>query len=157
MKLSIATLRRPLLFVAVGTLCLGIQLAILHGLEPFMDPSFANAIGFVISAQLNFVLSRYLTWGDARHRGASWIVQWLAFNANVVLAAAINSLFFFLSHTVLGASLTVAALVATAVSTVSTFAVNHYVVFRPEKGTDRDYTAGTLQHRVLPAGLQRGR
>ena len=156
MRIGAAPLLRIAKFAAVGATCFGVQVLILHWLHEPIGPTMANLIGFVTSAQLNFALSRYFTWGDVRRNGARWLAfGWVAFNANVVLASLLNSGSFFLAHRVLEAPLLLAAFCATALSTTSTFFVNHLVVFRPLKGVEHEHDTAELPHRVFPAGLQR--
>lgn len=138
-------------FVAVGTLCLLIQLLFLSILEHYTHPTIANGIGFLISAQLNFILSYYVTWHDsARKKGRYLAATWVNFNLVVVFSACINAVAFSLVRymlTGLNAPAIaiglmgdfiitpniIAATVATGVSTVSTFLINHHFVLKPEK------------------------
>src|SRR5438876_266544 len=52
-------------FAVTGTVCGLIQLTLLHLLElAGWNSSLANATGFLISAQVNFLLSNHFIWGD---------------------------------------------------------------------------------------------
>jgi len=116
-------------------LCFLVQLLLLHLLEHYMPALYANGIGFMISAQLNFVLSYTFTWGDsARRTGGYLLLTWLKFAFNATLALGINSLLFGLAHNVCALPSLVAAIFATLLSTVCTFLINHHVVFQPERG-----------------------
>jgi putative flippase GtrA len=126
-------------FGAVGTLCLLIQIFILFILEHFIPPIVANGIGFVVSAQLNFILSYRVTWRDsARKKGVQLVAKWIQFNLVVLLSAAINAAAFGLIRYALIELNLVAAIGATIISTACTFLINHYVVLKPE-GVDHDH------------------
>lgn len=141
---------RILRFGIVGTLCLLIQILILFILEHLIPPVFANGIGFIISAQLNFILSYHFTWRDsARKNGFRLAATWLQFNLVVLLSACINGAAFFLIRYTLIESNTVAAIGATAVSTACTFLINHLVVLKPERvGHDRKTRNSNVPARV---------
>ena len=51
-------------FGIVGVVCTLLQLVILKLLNPFMPAFIASFLGFLISAQLNFLLSYSITWRD---------------------------------------------------------------------------------------------
>ncbi len=124
---------RLLRFVSVGLLCLLIQILFLQLLKALISPVIANAIGFVISAQLNFLLSYRFTWHDsARKSGKQLVITWLQFNLVVLLAACINSVVFAVVRYTFTDIDFIAAIAATAVSTVSTFLTNHFFVLKPE-------------------------
>lgn len=136
-------------FGAVGVLCLLIQIFILLFLERFIPPVLANAIGFIISAQLNFILSYRYTWDDsARKNGLGLVVTWVKFNLVVLFSACINATAFSLiSYMLIGMNTImateqvpniVAAIGATVISTICTFAINHLFVLKPEKRSDHE-------------------
>ena len=141
-------------FGVVGLLCLLIQILILLYLEQFTVPVIANMIGFIASAQLNFLLSYRFTWSDsARKNGFALATTWFKFNLVVLLSALINAVaFYLLSSMLVGlpafnltetASHAVAATGATIISTTCTFLINHLIVLKPEKrGENHDRTAG---------------
>jgi len=57
--------RRKLRFLLVGALCFTFQYAVLRALSGAgMARPAANGVGFVISAQANFLLSSVFTWAD---------------------------------------------------------------------------------------------
>ena len=103
--------RRQLLFVAVGATCFLVQFAILSALSRAgVSRTLANALGFVVSAQLNFVLSARLTWRD-RPAGAArtQAARLLSYNLTALLSLAVNTAVFALGYHRLG-NLTAAAL-----------------------------------------------
>lgn len=140
-------------FGVVGVLCLLIQIFILLYLERYIPPVIANMIGFIASAQLNFMLSYQFTWRDsARKNGFDLATTWFKFNLVVLLSAGINAAAFFLiSNLLVGLnaflvsetmSHAVAATGATIISTTCTFLMNHRLVLKPEKrGDNYDRTA----------------
>jgi putative flippase GtrA len=92
--------------------------------------SIANAIGFVLSAQLNFVLSSTVTWGDRPAVTRRRLVgRWASYQMTTLLALTVNVMVFAVAMPVTGSLL--AAFAGVAIGTVVTFAVNHFLVFRP--------------------------
>jgi putative flippase GtrA len=125
---------RPIKFVAVGSVCLIVQLALLHLLEPHMSSLLANGLGFLTSAQVNFWLSYYFTWRDReRRKGKRLVLTWLSFMTNVSLGLAINTMVFYLMHHFIGAHSIISAISATGCSAVCTYLVNHYGIFGVRK------------------------
>jgi putative flippase GtrA len=93
-----ARLARPLRFLSVGAICFALQLGILFALtEAAVLPAVvANAIAFLVSAQINFLLSSVLTWRD-RLPGTTQAVcarRWAKFNVVALVAVAVNSVGF---------------------------------------------------------------
>ena len=124
-------LRRPVTFALVGGLCFAVQYGILTGLAATgVGATFANAAGFLISAQLNFVLSAAVTWGDRRVATAGGtLARWASYQATAGLALAVNVAVFAITVGTLGSLAAAAAGVL--VGTVVTYAVNHRLIFRP--------------------------
>ena len=106
-------LRRPVTFALVGGLCFAVQYGILTGLAATgVGATFANAAGFLISAQLNFVLSAAVTWGDRRVATAGGtLARWASYQATAGLALAVYVAVFAISVGTLG-SLAATAYVA---------------------------------------------
>nr|WP_225952101.1 GtrA family protein [Mycobacterium sp. OAS707] len=119
-------------FAAVGMLCYTVQLGLMVCLEHSMHLYCADLIAFLLSAQLNFTLSQVFTWRD-RLRGESLLVRWAKFNTSALISVSIinAAVFWLLCET--GLWLWLALLVANAASTVWTFLVNHFVVFKAER------------------------
>lgn len=134
--------RRIAKFGAVGLLCLCFQLVVMKLIEPFVPVLAANAIGFIISAQLNFTLSYLFTWSDSkRQRGWRLAATWSGYCLVAVGATFINSAAFAALHILLRARIDVIAIFATIASTCCTFVFNHFFVFRPKRnrhGKDGD-------------------
>jgi putative flippase GtrA len=143
--------KRLIRFVAVGVLCLLIQIFILFIFEHLTHPTIANGIGFIASAQLNFILSYHFTWHDsARKKGKHLTTTWFHFNLVVLFSACINAVVFSLiRYMLIELTITtftlgvnreipiipnvVAAIGATLFSTVCTFLINHHFVLKPER------------------------
>ncbi len=86
------TKNRAVWFVAVGAAGAVVQLGLLAVLTEFTSfGRFSNAAAFLISAQLNFLLSSLLTWAD-RETGGRRSIAWrlLRFNALISVAAVAN-------------------------------------------------------------------
>jgi putative flippase GtrA len=127
-------MKRLVKFACVGAVCFAVQVTILREFEGRWPPVLANAVGFVVSAQLNFLLSSRITWRDVKRTTVSGrLATWLGFNANVLLVAGLNALLFALAHDVCGMPNMVATTIATGLSTIYTYLINHNVVFRPER------------------------
>lgn len=119
---------RLLYFGMVGTLCFAVQQLILHVLtdNPF-DATSANSIGFVASAQLNFMLSRYLTWRDRRSN--RFISQWAKFNVTVLSSLVVNTMVFYVLYT-LTAVMALASAIAVIIGTGVSYVANNLMTFQ---------------------------
>jgi putative flippase GtrA len=116
-------------FGAVGVTCYLVQLSLLHALHPLLHLYPAEVLAFLFSAQVNFVLSLLLTWGD--RRGAEWLpLQWAKFNANALISVIIVNATVFWLLVQVGLRFWLAMLLANAVSACCTFTVNHFFVFK---------------------------
>src|SRR5215218_5136531 len=75
---------RPLRFVIVGGMCGAVQLALLGLFLRSGAPAIpANAVAFLLSAQVNFTLSSFVTWhdrADATTTGRGLVRRWLRFH-----------------------------------------------------------------------------
>jgi cellulose synthase/poly-beta-1,6-N-acetylglucosamine synthase-like glycosyltransferase/putative flippase GtrA len=83
-------------FAMVGAFCFGVQSLLLEGLSRAgTNATLADAIGFFVSAQLNFVLSSVFTWRDRRATGARALWYRLsAYNATAAVSLGLNTLAF---------------------------------------------------------------
>lgn len=122
-------------FAIVGVLCLGLQYLIVETLhaEAGTNAFLSDAIGFALSAQLNFLLSNQFSWGDAeRVRGHALLRRWLNFLSVAGIATILNATVYAVARPYVGS---LAAIVGAAVvSTSWTFLLNHYFVFQPSRG-----------------------
>ncbi|MFD1720125.1 GtrA family protein [Amnibacterium endophyticum] len=119
-----ATLLR---FAAVGAVASAFQLLIFTVLSALrVPPMIANAFGFLLSTQLNFLLSARFTW---RHRRAPGTLRrrWLRFNSVACIGLVLNSALFAIMHICLEPFL--AAVVAIATSTGLSYLLSRRVVF----------------------------
>ncbi len=62
----------------------------------------ANALGFVISAQLNFALSARLTWRDRPTAARGLWARWVSYNGTALISLAVNTAVFTLTYHRLG-------------------------------------------------------
>lgn len=96
--------RRQLLFVGVGATCFLAQITVLTVLSALgVSRPLGNAFGFVISAQLNFLLSSKLTWRDrpGRNTRTLW-ARLLSYNATAAVSLAVNTAVFTVAYHQLG-------------------------------------------------------
>ena len=122
--------KRQFMFLAVGGTCFAVQYGVLTVLASVgLDRPLANALGFVTSAQLNFLLSSRLTWSD-RHATANrgmWI-RLASYNATALISLAVNTVVFEIAYQRLG-NLAAAAFGVVAGLCV-TYTVCDLVIFR---------------------------
>lgn len=142
---------RLFLFVCVGVFCLLLQVLLLTFFRHYVHVVLANVIGFVLSAQVNFILSYRLTWRDSpRRTGRRLMATWIKFNLVAMSSACINGVAFAILHYTFITVDEFAAIAATAISTVFTFTVNHLVVLKPV-GVTSDSTA---RNSNVPASIE---
>lgn len=129
-------------FVLVGSSCFAAQVLVMTWLAALGTAlPLANAIGFVVSAQANFGLSAWFTWGD---RPASRSVirvlarRWLSYQVTAGLALVVNTATFTVA--LRSTPPVVAAAAGVVVGSGVTFVVCHFLIF----------TAAPLRRR-LPA------
>lgn len=88
---------RPVSFLAVGAACAVVQLVLLAAFTELAGlGAFSNMLAFLVSGQVNFLLSTLLTWRD--REAASWRStgsRLFRFNAVIVVAALANQVIFF--------------------------------------------------------------
>lgn len=144
--------RRIARFGLVGMICLCFQLAVMKLTEPYLPILVANALGFIISAQLNFTLSYLFTWRDSK-RQSGWrlVATWSGYCVIAVGAAFINAAAFVAIHILLPSPVELIVILATITSTCCTFILNHFLVFRSER---RSYDQAG--NRVVHARMERG-
>ncbi len=89
----ISQYRRALRFALVGVVCFAVQYVALRLLISTGLPATpADAIGFFLSAQLNFTLSTFFTWADRKELFARSLAgRWFAYNASILITLAINT------------------------------------------------------------------
>ena len=100
MLTSISSIARQSLFVCVGTCCFLVQFGILTALASAgVNRPVANAAGFIVSAQLNFLLSSRLTWRDrpASTTRTAW-ARLASYNATALLSLAVNTAVFTITY-----------------------------------------------------------
>ena len=131
--------QRKLRFLMVGALCFTLQYALLRALSGAgMSRTLANGVGFVLSAQANFVLSSVFTWADrapddvpgggiSKGRSNANGARWFSYNGTAAIALVANTAVFAAADRVVGAL--PAALAGVAAGTVVTFLACDRLIF----------------------------
>jgi cellulose synthase/poly-beta-1,6-N-acetylglucosamine synthase-like glycosyltransferase/putative flippase GtrA len=124
-------LPRPVRFVVVGGSCFVVQLAILAALVRVgLERTAADAAAFAVSAQLNFVLSSLVTWGDRPALRPGRVAgRLLAYNGTALVSLGVNTAVFALASIVMG--VVPAAVLGVLTATVFTYVICNRLVFRP--------------------------
>lgn len=139
---------RILRFATVGTICFIVQWCALLALQNVMHTLQASTVAFIVSAQLNFILSSVVTWRDKKIRQGRTL-RWAKFNTSVLLAVCINTAVMWICVE-LGIWLWLALIIANFTSTVFTFIVNDNIVYRMVRDEQ------TEELGIFRASLQRG-
>lgn len=110
-------------------LCFGVQYTIMRFLVAVgLSWPAASVVGFAASAQINFVFSNAITWGERRRLGTSLWARWLSYAATALIGLAVNTGVFSATYHSIG-SLPAAALGVVAAAVV-TYLLCNIVVFR---------------------------
>lgn len=151
MRLLTPARRRIVVFATVGGACFIVQLILLTAVVRLGGSRpVANAIGFALSAQLNFVLSSRFTWRDRQATGRrDTSARWLAYNATALLSLGSNSVVFTASYHAIGTA--AAALLGVLTGTTVVYLTCNYLVFRARKSAARAAAAGEVRARELRA------
>jgi putative flippase GtrA len=132
---------RVLRFALVGAVCFAAQFTVLRLLTAVgVAQPLGNAIGFLLSAQLNYALSSGFTWGDRRgavQRAA--LARLLSFNGATLIGLAINTAVFTLCYRSLGAL--PASALGVLVGSASNFLICDLMVIRRRAGRHRRRSA----------------
>jgi putative flippase GtrA len=143
--------KRIAVFAAIGATCFAIQLVVLTSLVHLgAYRPVANAVGFAISAQLNFLLSSQITWRDRpasgwRGRGA----RWLAYNGTALVSLGCNTAVFTLVYRTTGT--TAAAAIGVLVGTFVVYLTCNLLVFRTLQGGAVQKPIAVLESEALRA------
>jgi putative flippase GtrA len=129
---------RPLLWLRLvrfgltGGAAAVIQVGLLRLLVAFgVTPILANALGFIVSAQVNFLASQALTWADGppdHALGESLSRRWVRFHEMIAGTAVINMLVFSVARLVLPDLAASAAGIG--VAAIVNYALADRIVFR---------------------------
>jgi putative flippase GtrA len=138
---------RLLRFAITGGLATAVQMGVLTLLAPRIGHAdLADLAGFLVSAQVNFVLSATFTWRDRRRPGAAIAGHWLRFHLSIAAMAVVNLATFAAVHPLTGAAVAAAAGIGAAAA--GNFVLGDRLVFpaaidgtRPGAG-DRRGTGG---------------
>ena len=125
---------RILRYLVVGTIAFAIDLGLLLTLAPLMALLAANTLAFIVANAANFVLGHIWVYGRslrdpdlARHYTAVLLAS--------VVGLAINDLVVWVGVVVIGASLVVSKVAATAVALAWNFAARALWIYRDEAKT----------------------
>ncbi|HLJ66829.1 MAG TPA: GtrA family protein [Chloroflexota bacterium] len=104
-RLALSPATRPLRFAGTGGAAAAVQLTLLVLLtHRGWDALLANAVAFLLAAQVNFALSVTVTWRDRRgadSRPGTVFRRWLLFHGSIAFMALVNMLVFTLARAVL--------------------------------------------------------
>jgi len=96
---------RPLRFVCIGGLAGVLQLLLLSLFNRLgWQIVLANAIAYILSAQVNFLLSTFFTWHDRQSEIDSiktLLARWLTFHGSIIGTGLLNMLVFVIARTIL--------------------------------------------------------
>lgn len=144
--------RRQLLFVCVGVTCFLAQYSVLTAMSAMgVSRPLANALGFLISAQLNFALSAKLTWRD-RPTGAGGTLwaRLLSYNATALVSLAVNTAVFTVSYQQVGNL--IGAALGVVCGMCVTYLVCDLLIFR-ERGKPTHAARTSLVRRARKPGI----
>lgn len=120
---------RPIAFLSIGLGCFVLQLAILVTLVHIGIPrTEANALGFLASAQVKFVLSCQFVWSDRPARRGGFWQRFAAFNATTFVAFIANTIVFAASNGTVG--IVVGSVLGVASGTIISYVACDLLVFR---------------------------
>jgi glycosyltransferase involved in cell wall biosynthesis/putative flippase GtrA len=121
---------RPLRFICIGGFAGLTQLLLLSLLTHLgCLEVLANAIAYVLSAQVNFLLSTFFTWHDRQNDAygkKTMLARWLTFHGSIIGTGLLNMLVFVFARTVLP-SLLASALGIAGAAVANFFLFNHFV------------------------------
>lgn len=143
-----ASRARPLRFAAVGALAGLIQLSLLSLLTgAAWNGMAANAVAFLISAQVNFGLGNAFTWGDRRSRLTfkAVLTRWVRFHTSIAGTALLNMATFAITRTFLPD--VPASAVGISVASLANYVLGDRFVFRGA-------SANAVVHAMAPAVSQ---
>ncbi|GAA2292201.1 hypothetical protein GCM10009853_055040 [Glycomyces scopariae] len=143
-------------FSGVGLTCFAIQAGILLALGRTGVPGpIANATGFLASAQVNFLLSTYVTWSDRRlPRAEPWARRWLSFQATVAVSLACNTGVYALASGFLPP--VAAAAAGVCAGALLTYLASDHLVFRRRRAAQTDHFGASLDDHRRPAAALPG-
>jgi putative flippase GtrA len=132
--LLLSSAARPLRFAGTGGLAGATQLILLalmtrHGWNAIA----ANAVAFLLAAQVNFALSMTFTWRD-RFESGSLFRRWLMFHGTIALMALVNMAVFIVARSLVPTLM--ASAMGIAAGAVGNYLAGDQLVFR--KASDSD-------------------
>lgn len=133
--LARSTAPRLVRFAGTGLIAGAMQLALLHfWLARGWDGLLANSVAYLVSAQVNFLLSATFIWGDRRDglwRPRTLLHRWVAFHVAILSTALLNQAVFVVAEQVVPAL--VAAGLGIGAGALVNFLVQDRLVFIPRR------------------------
>ena len=135
-KLLFSRAARPVRFACTGGLAAVIQLGVLDILiAKGWESSLANVVAFLLSAQVNFVMSFFFTWRDRQPASDTQAMhvllsRWLKFHSSIVFSALLNQIVFIAARSFIPALL--ASALGIGVASLVNFFTMNTLVFRPK-------------------------
>jgi putative flippase GtrA len=115
-------------FACTGGIAGLIQLGLLHlWIARGWDAIIANPVAYLISAQVNFLLSATFIWGDRRAGSRALLRRWVAFHGSILGTSLLNEAVFLIAQQALPAL--VAAGMGIAAGALVNFVVQDRLVF----------------------------
>jgi putative flippase GtrA len=136
-----AAAARPLRFAVVGVACGLLQLVLLVVIEALGTGALAaNVLAYLLSAQLNFLLSDRFIWGDRREAGTArggLAGRWVGFHLSIAGTFLLNQLVFIVARAFLPDVLASAAGIG--VSALANFVIQDRLTFRRRPASRRAF------------------
>ncbi|GHO86612.1 GtrA family protein [Dictyobacter formicarum] len=135
-KILFSRAARPLRFVCTGGLAAIIQLGLLNTLiAKGWESATANVVSFLLSAQVNFLMSFFFTWRDRQPASDAQAMhvlfsRWLKFHSSIVFTALLNQIVFIAARSFIPALL--ASALGIGVASLVNFFTMNTLVFRPK-------------------------
>lgn len=128
---------RPTQFAVIGVVCGAVQLGLLAAFtEGTSLGSLSNMVAFAISAQLNFVLNRAVTWRDRMGRRLRAVLGQLAgFNALMLVAVVFNQAIYLVALHIV--PYLVAGAIGIGATTLGKYVIADRWIFRARKHDSR--------------------
>lgn len=131
-RMALSVGARPLRFAAVGGVCGLVQIVCLVALTRLGLAAIpANVGAYLLSAQLNFLLSNRFIWHDRwsrRTRGRDLLERWLSFHGSIAGTFVLSQAVFIAARTVLPD--VIASALGIGVSAVANFLIQDRLTFR---------------------------
>jgi len=145
-------------FILVGGVCSGLQIVIMHCFIALgWHEVSANALGFVISTQVNFVLSSLFTW-RAQHEAWSWkttSLKWLTFSLVALFALIVVTKTFTVLRYDFERSSIISSVGGIVLGSIVSIVLHQFVTFRPRRQPVMQVEAIPTESEVIEAASSR--